>query len=165
MRPMRGTSVLARAARLALAGALALVPAACGGGEGGAGAGSRTSQPGVSATDTPGEAGPAGDSSMDGAAGTAGIAGRGDSEAAASPDSWSSPSAPAASADTTGRTVVLVYFSRPVVDGDVAWLESHGIRVDTVMTERTVRGWIVDGKAAAAAAKDARIAALRPLMK
>lgn len=74
--------------------------------------------------------------------------------------------APAGEVDTrVGRNWVLLEFSRPVEEGDVEWLEANGFRVDSVMGELRVRGWLEEGAQRVVIANDPRIARIHTQMR
>jgi len=52
---------------------------------------------------------------------------------------------------------MLVQFARPVEEADLRWLEENGFRVDTVMGERMVRGWLEEPAAGEVIGQDPRI--------
>jgi len=78
------------------------------------------------------------------------------------------PGAVAPAAGAEGRTVrnwVLLEFSRPLQEGDLEWLEANGFRVDSVMGELRVRGWLEGAEGGRAIASDPRIARVHTQMR
>jgi hypothetical protein len=74
--------------------------------------------------------------------------------------------APAAEAEARAmRNWVLLEFSRPLEEGDLEWLEANGFRVDSVMGELRVRGWLEDSEGGRAIASDPRIARVHTQMR
>ncbi len=56
------------------------------------------------------------------------------------------------------RNWVLLEFVRPVEEADLQWLAENGFRVDTVMGEKLVRGWLEASDGGEVIARDGRIA-------
>ena len=66
----------------------------------------------------------------------------------------------------TGRTKDQTFRSgEKVEEADVEWLEANGFRVDSVMSELLVRGWLESSESSALIAKDPRIARVQPQMR
>jgi hypothetical protein len=63
------------------------------------------------------------------------------------------------------RNWMVLEFARAVEDADLEWLEENGFRVDTVMTETQVRGWLEDPAGGATITNDARIARVQAQMR
>ncbi|UCC71144.1 MAG: hypothetical protein JSV86_12195 [Gemmatimonadota bacterium] len=73
---------------------------------------------------------------------------------------------PATEGETeTMRPWVLLEFARPLEETDFGWLEANGFRVDTVMSERLVRGWLGGPAGGAVIASDPRIARIHTQMR
>jgi hypothetical protein len=60
---------------------------------------------------------------------------------------------------------VLLEFSRPVEESDLEWLEANGFRVDSVMSELRVRGWLERSEGGRVIASDPRIARVHTQMR
>lgn len=76
------------------------------------------------------------------------------------------PVAPEADIEApTVRNWVLLVFSRPVEEADLEWLEANGFRVDSVMSELRVRGWLERPGGGSAIANDPRIARIQTQMR
>jgi hypothetical protein len=74
--------------------------------------------------------------------------------------------APATEAEVRAvRSWVLLEFSRPLEEGDLEWLEANGFRVDSVMGDRRVRGWLERAEAGRTIANDPRIARVHTQMR
>ncbi len=63
------------------------------------------------------------------------------------------------------RNWVLLEFSRPVEEADLEWLEANGFRVDSVMSELRVRGWLERSEDGRVIASDPRIARVHTQMR
>jgi hypothetical protein len=74
--------------------------------------------------------------------------------------------APATEGDEAGmKNWLLIEFARAIEAADLEWLEGNGFRVDTVMSELTVRGWLEDPAGGAAIGEDPRIAQIHAQMR
>jgi hypothetical protein len=74
--------------------------------------------------------------------------------------------APAAGSEARAmRNWVLLEFARPVEEADLEWLATNGFRVDSVMSELLVRGWLESSEGGAVIASDPRIARVQAQMR
>jgi hypothetical protein len=74
--------------------------------------------------------------------------------------------APTTERDEAGRkNWLLIEFARAVEAADLEWLEGNGFRVDSVMGEMTVRGWLEDAAGGAVIGQDPRIAQIHAQMR
>ena len=74
--------------------------------------------------------------------------------------------APATESDEPGmKNWLLIEFARAIEPADLEWLKQNGFRVDTVMSEKTVRGWLEDVAGGAVIGKDPRIARIDAQMR
>lgn len=153
-------TITAQARQIAVL-ALLLVPVGCG--------------PGERAAERPDEAAPAADTARagEGEAASGEAAARAEPEAEAPEETVSDTAleqpgavAPATEAEVRNvRNWVLLEFSRPLEEGDLEWLEANGFRVDSVMGDRRVRGWLERAEAGRAIADDPRIARVQTQMR
>ncbi|KPK82617.1 MAG: hypothetical protein AMS25_01860 [Gemmatimonas sp. SM23_52] len=63
------------------------------------------------------------------------------------------------------RNWVLIEFARAIEPADLEWLEENGFRVDTVMGETMVRGWLEVPAGGEVIAQDPRIARIHAQMR
>lgn len=63
-----------------------------------------------------------------------------------------------------GPDLLLLEFARAITAADLRWLEENDFRVDTVLSETLVRGWLAS-PAGERVAHDPRIARVYPLMR
>lgn len=74
--------------------------------------------------------------------------------------------APESEGDEAGmKNWLLIEFARAIEAADLEWLEESGFRVDTVMSELVVRGWLEDPAGGAAIGQDPRIAQIHAQMR
>lgn len=59
---------------------------------------------------------------------------------------------------------IALEFARPITDQDLRWLEENDFRVDTVLSETLVIGWLASPKGERIA-HDPRVARIHPLMR
>jgi hypothetical protein len=60
---------------------------------------------------------------------------------------------------------MLIQFARPIEEADLRWLEENGFRVDTVMGERMVRGWLEEPAGGEVIGQDPRISKIAAQMR
>lgn len=60
---------------------------------------------------------------------------------------------------------MLIEFARAIEEADLKWLEENGFRVDTVMGETTVRGWLENPAGGPVISQDPRIAKIQAQMR
>jgi hypothetical protein len=85
------------------------------------------------------------------------------SEAAATPPSSVAP-APDVEQPAM-KNWMLIEFTRAVEETDLQWLEENGFRVDTVMSETMVRGWLEVPEGGEVIGQDPRIARIHAQMR